>query len=92
MYPEIKILINNYISDNYYVKDNALYQMFTGRLVLPLILEDELLKVFGFNIDDNEYITYCWLHFNGMKQVRKYWESFPDNAVNELIDRFGNRF
>lgn len=74
------------MSDNFYVRDNGLYESDSHRLILPLIMEEHMEKVFGLNEDINYFICYKWLMFNGMNKVASYWNNFPPDLINPIID------
>lgn len=85
MRPQINTLINNYISQYYFIRDNEVYEMHSRRLILPLTLEEHLLLVFSLDEDLNYLITYKWLYFNGMKQIADYWNMFRPDSINTIL-------
>lgn len=82
---QFKQLINKYISSNYYIHDNEIYEMDSRRLILPLNMEEHITKVFGMSEDLNYLVVYMWCFLNGKKKIAEYWERYDPSSTNPII-------
>lgn len=80
-------LVFKYISDNYSVIDNGLYDNDSGYLILPSKLENRINLMFGFDKDLSGILTYNWLYLNGMREIKKYWDIYNEDSLNTLIKK-----
>lgn len=80
-------LVFKYISNNYSVVDNGLYDNDSGYLILPSKLENRVNLMFGFDKDLSSVLTYNWLYLNGMREIKKYWDIYNEESLNILIKK-----
>lgn len=77
-----EIIVQNYLTNNYCVIGNTMFDEISSFSVLPKDVSQELVKIFHMNINEAAGYLIRFLEKNKMKDIMNNWN---DYSVNDIL-------